>query len=149
MSDKVQIVTPADYPRALNVVGTGVTPLVTNAQTGGGEVTFQSGTEGNGPPLHAHDWDERFFVLKGAVDFILEDRTVNCPQGTLVHIPANTPHGFRYCAGGGEMLEMTSASSGAIAMFTDMDASVPPGPPDVPILLAVLARNGVSVVAPG
>src|SRR4029450_9442211 len=27
--------------------------------------------------------------------------------GTLVHLPAGTVHGYRFCAGGGEMFEMT------------------------------------------
>ena len=146
MSQDVTIIPPSEYPRGLNVVGTKVVPLIPRALTGGDEVTFQEGEEGSGPPLHRHDWDERFFVLKGAVEFMLSDRKVLCEQGTLVHIPAGTPHGFRYCTGGGQMLEMTSARSGAIGMFTEVDAEIPPGPPDVPKLLGILAKHGVTAV---
>lgn len=44
------------------------------------------------------------------------------------------------------MLEFTGQGTRAAEMFADVDRSVAPGPPDVPLLLSVLARNGVIVV---
>lgn len=57
------IVSPNDYEPALNVLGTKVTVLASNAATQGYEITLQQGDEGMGPPLHSHDWDESFYVL--------------------------------------------------------------------------------------
>lgn len=145
MIKSVSVVPPGDYPEPLNVIGTEVFPLLVRARTGGPEVTVQRGGEGHGPPLHRHDWDECFFVLEGSVVFMLEDRTLDCVPGTLVHVPAGNVHGFRYGAGGGRILEFTGTNSGAVSTFTDLDASVPPGPPDIPAVLAALARNGVIV----
>ncbi len=54
-------------------------------------------------------------------------------------------HGFRYGAGGGQMLEITGAGARAAQMFAAIDKEIPPGPPDVPKLLDVLKRNGVTV----
>ena len=65
--------------------------------------------------------------------------------GTLVHLPAGTVHGFRYGAGGGEMLEITGQGSLASKMFTAIDEEIPPGPPDIREIVEVLKRNGVTV----
>ena len=62
------VVTPKDYDPALNVLGTKVTVLASNAGTQSYEITLQQGDEGTGPPLHSHNWDESFYVLKGQVE---------------------------------------------------------------------------------
>jgi len=43
------------------------------------------------------------------------------------------------------MLEVTGAGALAAQRFTAVDNEIPPGPPDVPKLLDVLKRNGVTV----
>jgi len=141
------VVTPSTYGPALDVLGTRVTVLASNLQTQSYEVTLQRGDEGTGPPLHSHDWDESFFVLKGMVEFSCDDKTSSCAPGTLVHVPANTVHGFRYGAGGGEMLEFSGPGGRATRMFAAISNTVSPGPPDIPLLLKVLSANGVSVAA--
>ena len=141
------VVTPADYDPALNVLGTKVTVLASNAATQSYEITLQQGDEGTGPPLHAHNWDESFFVLKGKIEFTCADKTVMCMPGTLVHVPAGTMHGFRYGAGGGEMLELTGQGGFATQMFTIVSKEIPPGSPDIPKVVEVLRRNGVTVAA--
>ena len=141
------VVTPADYDPALNVLGTKVTVLASNAATHSYEITLQQGDEGMGPPLHSHNWDESFYILKGIVEFNCAGKTVMCTPGTLVHVPAGTVHGFRYGAGGGEMLELTGQGGFATRMFTAIDKEIPPGPPDIPKVLEVLKQNGLTVVA--
>ena len=106
---------------------------------------MQQGEEGTGPPPHSHDWDEAFYVLKGEIHFLCDGKDYVCAVGTLVHVPRGTVHGFRYGKGGGQMLEITGAGALAAQMFTAIDREIPPGPPDVPKLLDVLKRNGVTV----
>ena len=147
---KVQpfIVTPKDYAPALNVVGTKVTVLASSAATQAYEITLQQGDEGTGPPPHSHNWDESFYVLKGTVEFTCAGKTELCAPGTLVHVPSDTVHSFRYGADGGEMLELTGQGSFATQMFTavsDTISSGPPRPDELPKLLDVLKRNGVTV----
>jgi len=145
MTSRHFVLPPAAHPRALDVIGTKVAVLASPATTAGYGITLQWGEEGMGPPPHRHDWDEAFYVLDGEVEFDCDGERHLCTPGTLVHVPAGTAHGFRYCAGGGRMLEFTGQGTRSAEMFTDVDRSVPPGPPDVPLLLAVLARNGVKV----
>ena len=141
------VVTPQNYNRALNVIGTKVTVLASNAATQGYEITVQEGPEGTGPPPHSHDWDEAFFVLNGTVEFTYGDKTVLAVPGTLVHLPGGTVHSFRYGPGGGKTLEITGQGSLASQMFTAIDKEVPPGPPDIPKLVEILNKNGVTVAA--
>ncbi len=141
------VVTPKDYDPALNVLGTKVTVLASNAATQAYEITLQRGDEGTGPPLHSHNWDESFYVLKGQVEFIYAGKTVMCTPGTLVHVPAGTVHGFRYGASGGELLELTGQGGFATQMFTAISKEISPGPPEIPKVLEVLKQNGVTVAA--
>jgi len=129
----------------LNVLGTKVTVLAPNKKTQSYEITLQQGDEGMGPPLHSHNWDESFYVLKGQIEFTCSDTIVMCTPGTLVHVPAGTVHGFHYGSGGGQMLEFTGQGGFATQMFADIDKEIPPGPPDIPKVLEVLKQNGVTV----
>jgi quercetin dioxygenase-like cupin family protein len=141
------VVTPKDYNRALNVLGTKVTLLASNTATQGYEITIQEGDEGTGPPPHSHSWDEAFFVLNGTVEFSYGDKTLLALPGTLVHLPGGTVHSFRYGAGGGMTLEITGQGSLASQMFTTIDKEALSGPPDIPKLVEILNKNGVTVAA--
>ena len=139
------VLAPNDHAPALTVLGTEVTVLASNTATQSYEITLQRGDEGTGPPPHSHDWDESFYVLKGKVEFTCAGRTVACMPGTLVHVPAGTVHGFCFGTGGGEMLELTGQGGLATQLFTAVSKEIPPGPPDIPKVVEVLKRNGVTV----
>lgn len=141
------VLTPDQYEPALNVLGTQVTILASNAVTQSYGITLQQGDEGTGPPPHRHDWDESFYVLKGEVEFLCDGTVHRCLPGSLVHVPRGTVHGFRYGRGGGQMLEITGQGSLAAQMFTAINKEIPAGPPDIPKVLEVLTRNGVTVAA--
>ena len=141
------VLRPDQHEPALNVVGTQVTVLASNAATQSYGITLQQGEEGTGPPPHSHDWDEAFYVLRGAVHFLCDEKAYTCNVGTLVHVPRGTIHCFSYGSGGGQMLEITGSGALAAQMFTAVDKEIPSGPPDIPKLLDVLKRNGVTVAA--
>lgn len=147
MHPQAFVVTPDRYDRALNVVGEKITVLASHDATQGYEIFLQRGEEGSGPPPHRHDWDESFYVTRGEVEISYGDRTVVATPGTLVHLPAGTVHGFRFGAGGGEMLSITSPNGQAAQLFTEIDREVPAGAPDIPKLLAVAERCGVSIAS--
>lgn len=147
MSGQTLVLRPDQHEPALNVVGTQVTVLASNAATQSYGITLQQGEEGTGPPPHSHDWDEAFYVLKGEIHFLCEGKAYVCNVGTFVHVPRGTVHGFSYGSGGGQMLEITGSGALAAQMFTAVDNEIPPGPADIPKLLDVLKRNGVTVAA--
>ncbi len=141
------IVDTSSAPRALNIVGEQVTVLVSGAQTGSYEIFHQAGPEGSGPPPHSHPWDEAFYVIRGEIAFGHEDRDLVAGPGTLVHLPAGTTHWFRFGAGGGEMISMTSRE-GASHMFTDFDREISPEKPDLGKLIELGRPYGLAVAVP-
>lgn len=147
MKAQAFVLSPNQYAPALNVLGTKVTVLATSDSTESYGITLQQGDEDTGPPPHSHDWDESFFVLRGEIDFLCDGKTHSCKSGTLVHVPRGTVHAFRYGKDGGQMLEITSHDALAAQMFTAIDAEIPDGPLDIPKVLDVLKRNGVSITA--
>jgi quercetin dioxygenase-like cupin family protein len=126
-------------------VGEQITVLASNAATGGYEIFLQDGPPGSGPPPHAHPWDECFYVTRGDIEFGIGDRAMTGGPGTLVHVPAGTVHWFRFREGGGEMLSVTGAGSEASALFSDIDAEIPPGIPDKEKLRGIAVRNRMQV----
>ena len=142
------VVFPENRSRALNVVGEKVTVLASKDDTHGYELFFQDGTKGSGPPPHAHDWDESFFVLEGNIRFGFDGTELLAKPGTLVHLPAGTEHWFRFDTDRGQMLSVTGVGSDAAAFFTQVDADVSDGS-DIPALVGVADRYKIKLGPPG
>lgn len=49
---------------------------------------------GRGPALHRHPYDEIWVLDEGQVSFTAGDRTLTAGPGSVVIVPAGTPHGF-------------------------------------------------------
>lgn len=145
MPTQAVFTTAADGARPLNVVGEHITVLASGDTTGSYEVFLQEGPEGSGPIPHTHPWAESFYVIRGEVDFSV-DRSALRPArpGDLVHVPAGTPHWFRWTSAGA-MLSVTSRL-GASRLFGDIDREIAPDQPDVDKLIAIALRHGLTVV---
>jgi quercetin dioxygenase-like cupin family protein len=141
------VVPPDQAPRPLAVVGEHITVLASADQTGSYEIFRQVGAEGSGPPPHAHPWDESFYVINGQISFGIDSNEEIAVPGTLVHLPAGTTHWFRFGAGGGEMISMTSRA-GASHMFTDFDREISPENPDLAKLVELGQPYELTVVPP-
>jgi quercetin dioxygenase-like cupin family protein len=141
------VVDGKSHPRPLNVVGEHITVLASGAQTGSYEIFHQAGPEGSGPPPHSHPWDVAFFVTQGEIAFGIDERELVARPGTLVHLPAGTTHWFRFGAGGGEMVSITSRE-GASHMFTDFDREISPTKPDLGRLIELGEPYGLAVAIP-
>jgi len=66
------------------------------ADHGGAEVSFildRSGP-GRGPALHRHPYDEVWILDEGEATFTAGDRTLPAGPGSVVVVPAGTPHCF-------------------------------------------------------
>ena len=145
MKLKPFVIQPADRQAPLNVVGTQVTVLASRDNSRDQRITLQSGSEGQGPPPHGHEWDESFFVSSGTILFTCAGETTMCGAGTFVHVPAGTVHSFAYGPDGGEMLEITGGQSKAIEMFSTLDREARMGATDVEKAVEVLGDHGVAV----
>ncbi|HYB10305.1 MAG TPA: cupin domain-containing protein [Alphaproteobacteria bacterium] len=145
MPTKPFVVTPDNYARSLDVVGEKITVLASKDATQGYEIFLQDGAEGSGPPPHSHDWDETFYVVKGRIEITYANTTISATPGTLVHVPAGTVHCFRFGAGGGQMISVTSHNGHASELFADIDKESQAGPPDLAKLAEIAHRNSVNI----
>jgi len=136
----------ADRGPALRVLGEEITVLASGAETGGYELFVQKGGPGMGPPPHAHDWDESFYILQGELDIGVGEAVAVCGPGALVHVPAGTIHWFRFRSEG-EMLSVTSRL-GASLFFAEVDRATG-GANDVERTVAVAHGHGLTVHPPG
>lgn len=129
MKSQTIILDEPDYPATLKVRGEEIAVLASGAVTGGYEIFMQEGAEGSGPNPHHHPWDESFYILRGEIDFNVDSDTPRLARsGTLVHVPAGTLHWFRWRAGGGAMLSITSRLA-ASQMFAEINEAAASGPP--------------------
>ena len=147
MTAHPMVVSPADRPETLNVVGEQITVLASGAQTGSYEIFLQSGPQGSGPPPHHHPWDEAFYVIAGEVAFGVADLESVAGPGTFVQLPGGTTHWFRFVQDGGQMISVTSRQ-GASEFFTELDRTVSPEDPDLGKLVAIAESHGLSVPPP-
>lgn len=146
MSASASIVTPQDQGRPLCVVGEHITLLAASEAAGGHEIFLQAGPAGTGPVPHSHPWDESFYVTLGEVHFGIDCDLLVALPGTLVHLPAGTTHWFRWGAGGGAMVSITSGRV-ASKMFTEIDREIPADHQDVDKLIAICTRHGLTASA--
>lgn len=84
-------------PEGLNIAGARVQVLVSSHDTGGRyticEVEIAGG---NGPPLHAHGYEDGFFyILEGEFDFQIAGKPITAGPGTSLFIPRQTAYAFR------------------------------------------------------
>jgi quercetin dioxygenase-like cupin family protein len=142
------IVTPQTPAReTFDLLGERISVLARAEQTSGHEVFLQVGDAGSGPPPHHHPWDEAFFVTDGVVTVSVEGvDEVTGTAGCFVHVPAGTVHAFRFGEGGGSMVSITS-EAGAADFFAEL-AQIPPGGADLPTLMGIAARRGLTILPP-
>jgi quercetin dioxygenase-like cupin family protein len=132
-----------ELPPALDVLGERITVLAASERTGGLELFRQLGEAGQGPPPHAHGWDETFYVVAGELEFGAGAATRRLGPGAVAHIPGGVTHWFRFLTAG-EMLSVTSAA-GASGLFTALDAAARAGPPDHAVLASVIREHGATL----
>ena len=80
---------PPGEGKTLRVLGELVTYKVISDQTGGAYWLFEVASQpGTGAPPHVqHRQDEAFYVLEGDYEFLIEDRTLRMPAGSLLYVP--------------------------------------------------------------
>lgn len=138
------IVGTSDKP--LRVLGEQVSVLASHATTGSYEVLLHVGGEGSGPPPHAHDWDESFYLLEGGMELRAGDRVSTVRAGELAFVPRGTLHSFRLLPGGAKYLAVTSHGS-VSEFFSAIDREIG-YPPDIPKLGALATAHGVRIAPP-
>lgn len=105
-----------------------------------------------GTPLHANTLeDENYYVIDGTLTFRLDERTLEAPAGTFVHIPKGQVHTHWNATAAPVKLLAFPAPAGFESFFADLAGlmdEMPPGPPDMSRLSEIYEKYGLRVVGP-
>jgi quercetin dioxygenase-like cupin family protein len=136
-------------------VGTLNRIVATAADTNGSfGLMEQWAPHGFSPPLHVHQHeDSALHVLEGEITVQRGAEQCTIRSGEFAFLPRAVPHSFRVESESAHFLELVTP--GGFEQF-HVDASVPaptatlppPGPPDVPRLVAAIAPYGGAIVGP-
>lgn len=110
------------------------------------------------PPNHHAGEDESFFVLDGEFEFLVNGETKRVSAGDFVKVPDGAVHAFT-CTGQsagrllcinapGEMHDTFFTEAGEAMPDGTSDIPVPDGPPDIPAIMAVANRIGMTILTP-
>ncbi|MDF2702770.1 MAG: hypothetical protein K0S10_1716 [Rubrobacteraceae bacterium] len=105
-----------------------------------------------GPPLHHHDFDETFYVLKGELTFRLEDELFTRKEGELAFAPRGVPHTFANLSGAEARTLIICIPAGFERYFDAMAARVagvePPAEAKKPWPEVITVRSRIGDRAP-
>lgn len=136
------------------VMGMAIHYLLTSDQTGNRFTVVEIRTkQGLGPPPHTHmEMDEMFYVIEGAYEFLVGDRTETVEAGGAVFVPAGVRHTFRQVSTGSARLLDLHTPGGFEDFFDeigaplDQHAEAPPTPDLSPEqVAAVFAKHGMTL----
>jgi mannose-6-phosphate isomerase-like protein (cupin superfamily) len=99
-----------------------------------------------GPPLHKHDWDETYFVLSGAMEMQLGERSVQASAGMSIHIPGGTPHCYSTRQTAGCRFLAVISPGVAVDFFTEVHQAAAAGKADLATVITVAKKYGVTPV---
>jgi len=107
MSAEFLLIQPDDREGITTAAGDDVySTLATGDQTNNGYyLTHAIVPAGGGPPAHIHTREEEaFYLIRGELTFLADDREITVPAGSFVNIPRGTKHRFHNA--GSEEVEM-------------------------------------------
>jgi quercetin dioxygenase-like cupin family protein len=106
----------------------------------------------SGTPLHVNTLeDENYYVIEGTLTFRMDDRDVEAPAGTFVHIPKGMVHSHWNATAAPIRLLAFPAPAGFERFFADLAElmkTMPPGPPDMGRMSEFYEKYGLRVVGP-
>jgi quercetin dioxygenase-like cupin family protein len=159
VSEHVIVRGPGEGKTLLVGAGDRVTYKARGAETGDAFFCFEVSTvPGFGPPLHAHEYRELFYVLEGEYGFTFEQdgalEQVTGVAGTSLAVPPNMPHTFKNASGGPARLLFVHQPAALEGFFEEFGVPVDESgelrdglePQDPHAMIAALERNGVRVV---
>ena len=101
---------------------------------------------GHGPALHRHDWDEAYYVVKGAVDFEIDGKPVHMESGGFTYIPRNTVHAFKGASTSAARVLIFAVPAHSSAFFEDMNREIRKVPDDLAKVPAIGRRHGIEFI---
>jgi quercetin dioxygenase-like cupin family protein len=129
--------------------------LVEGADSNGGVSVFECFVPANSrmPAPHSHDaFEETIYGLKGVTTWTIDGETTEIGVGEAVCVPRGAVHGFEN-RGSEDAKFLAIASPGVFGPdyfheIGEVLAASAGGPPDIPALVEVMRRHGLTPVPP-
>jgi quercetin dioxygenase-like cupin family protein len=133
--------------KTFRVFGELVEVFTDSQLTGGKSATIiQTSPPGGGPPPHMHqNEDETFFVLEGDYEFLHNGEWRPIHAGETVHALRGSAHAFRNAGSTTGRMLIFAAPAGIETYLEEISPLSIPG--DMPQILAISARYGISIVS--
>ena len=132
----------------LNILGMPLTMLCEARETGGAWSLFEEEVPlGMGPPPHRHDWDEAYYILDGAVDFMIDGEPVRSSRGDFNYLPRGTVHGFKGASESTARVLIFAAPAHGSEFFHELNDEVRRVPEDLPKIPEIGQRHGIEFIA--
>jgi mannose-6-phosphate isomerase-like protein (cupin superfamily) len=96
-----------------------------NSSTRNLSIQISTIPKGSGQPIHAHDPEQCYYIIKGTGLMIIEDETREVKSGDAIYIPSNNKHGIKNI-GDGALAYLTANSP---AFTKDYEDSLWPSDP--------------------
>jgi quercetin dioxygenase-like cupin family protein len=101
---------------------------------------------GHGPPLHAHPFEEWFYILEGSFLFELGGKPFSVAVGDFVHAPSNEPHVFQNTSDKDARMLIIAKPGGLENYFAELAEKAMNDPANVAALSEIGARYGVTLL---
>ena len=140
----------ADEGPLYQALGIPVRLKARGADTGGAMEVIEVELPPNVPfPAHSHrTYDEGFYVAEGELNVQLGDRTATLGAGSAGFAPKGTVHGFENRGAAGAKVVIWQAPAYGVDRRMEELSQVPPGPPDMQKLGAILQKYDIQPAGP-
>jgi len=102
----------------------------------------------NGPPLHAHPFEEFFYILDGTFLFEIGGSAVQAAPGDFLHVPGNVPHVFQNTSDREGKVLLIARPGGVEKYFAEVAAQSIHDPKNVAALQAIGVPYGIRIMGP-
>jgi mannose-6-phosphate isomerase-like protein (cupin superfamily) len=96
-----------------------------------------------GPPPHAHDFAEAYYILSGSLELNLGGERLVLEAGDFVHVPGGVFHGFKGASETPAQLLIFQSPADAGEFFRAVAKEVTNIPADLPRVPEIGARYGI------
>src|SRR5262249_35488822 len=102
----------------------------------------------HGPPLHAHPFEEWFYILEGSFLFELAGKPFSVAVGGFVHAPSKQTHVFHNTSDKDAAMLVITKPGGLENLFFELAETAMNDPANVAALPEMGARYGITLLGP-
>jgi mannose-6-phosphate isomerase-like protein (cupin superfamily) len=136
------IILGAGEGKTIAVLGEAYTYKAAREETGGAYALIEHTVGGDGPPPHIHTTEEEaFYVLEGALNVLVGERTVTATAGAFVLVPRGTVHTFSNGGPAPAKVLVIISPAGFEQFFEEIA-----GPPDLEKIRALAPKYHLEIV---